>query len=96
VLDAIAVLDEEHGGFTLFAVNRSQDEKVLLNGDMRGVPGFRVIEHLVLEHTNPAAQNSSEHPAEVVPRASGDGKLADGQLIATLSPLSWNVIRMSK
>jgi len=96
LLDAVAVLDEEHQEMTIFAVNRSQDEPLPLEGDLRGVGGYRVIEHLVLEHRDRLARNTIEQPNEVVPHARGDAQLTDGQLTATLPRLSWNVIRMAK
>lgn len=37
VLDAVAVLNEEHEELTIFAVNRSQAEALPLAGDLRGV-----------------------------------------------------------
>ena len=95
LLDAVGVLDEEHNGFTIFAVNRSLDEALPLEGDIRAVGGDRVIEHLVLEHDDPAATNTPEQPDQVVPHNRGDAHAADGRLIATLPRLSWNVIRLA-
>ncbi|MBA3942980.1 MAG: alpha-N-arabinofuranosidase [Herpetosiphonaceae bacterium] len=94
-IDAVAVLDEEHGQLTVFAVNRSQEEALSLEGDLRGVGGYEVVEHLVLEHADPMAQNTIERPPEVVPHANGDAQLTQGKLTATLPKLSWNVIRMA-
>jgi alpha-N-arabinofuranosidase len=95
LLDAVAVLDEEHEEMSLFAVNRGGDEPLRLEGDLRGVEGFRVLTHTVLEHANPLARNTLACPDEVVPHEGGDATLVDGRLIATLPRLSWNVIRLS-
>jgi len=95
LLDAIAVLEEERGELTVFAVNRGQEGSLLLEGDMRGVESFSVVEHLVLEHADPLARNTLARPHEVVPHAGGDAELIDGRLTATLPGLSWNVIRLS-
>lgn len=96
LLDAVAVLDEEHEQMTVFAVNRGQEGALPLEGDLRGIGGYQVIEHLVLEHADPLAKNTAEQPNEVVPHNRGDADLADGRLTATLPKLSWNVIRLGK
>lgn len=96
LLDAVAVLNEEHERMTLFAVNRGQEGALPLEGDVRGIRGYRVLEHLVLEHDDPMAKNTAEQPNEVVPHNRGDADLADGRLTATLPKLSWNVIRLGR
>lgn len=96
LLDAVAVLNAEHEEMAIFAVNRGQKESLPLEGDLRGVGGYRVIEHLVLEHTDPLAANTIDRPDAVVPHSRGNAALSDGRLTAALSPLSWNVIRLAK
>ncbi len=54
LLDAVAVLNEAREEMVLFAVNRDQEDALALEGDMRGVQGYQVVEHLVLEHADPA------------------------------------------
>ncbi len=96
LLDAVAVLDEEQARLTLFAVNRGQDGPLALEGDLRGVGDYRVVEHLVLAGADPTARNTAAQPQAVVPHAGGDARLAAGRLAATLPPVSWNVIRMAR
>jgi alpha-L-arabinofuranosidase len=96
LLDAVAVLDEERETMTIFAVNRGQDAPLPLGGDLRGVAGYRVIEHLVLEHPDPLARNTLDQPNHVVPHSRGNAQLDQGRLAATVAPLSWNVIRLGK
>ncbi|MBV9791578.1 MAG: alpha-N-arabinofuranosidase, partial [Chloroflexi bacterium] len=96
LLDAVAVLDEEREELTIFAVNRGQEGILPLEGDLRGVAGYRVVEHLVLEHADPLATNTIERPDVVVPHSRGNAELTDGKLTAALSPLSWNVIRLAR
>jgi alpha-L-arabinofuranosidase len=96
LLDAVAVLDAEREALAVFAVNRSQNGALRLEGDMRGIAGYQVVEHLVLEHVDSLARNTREHPNAVVPHARGDAQLADGRLVATLPGLSWNVIRLAR
>ena len=96
LLESVATLDEDQETLTLFAVNRSQDESLHVAADVRSLPGYRVVEHIVLEHDDPKAHNSAECPDQVSPHNLGDAMLQDGCLNAVLPKLSWNVIRMAK
>ncbi|HZG68351.1 MAG TPA: alpha-L-arabinofuranosidase C-terminal domain-containing protein, partial [Herpetosiphonaceae bacterium] len=96
LLDAVAVLDEEREEMTIFAVNRGQEGALPLEGDLRGIGEYRLIEHLVLEHQDRLAKNTAESPNEVVPHNGGDARLSRGTLTATLPRLSWNVIRTAR
>ena len=94
LLEAVATIDEEQAQLTLFAVNRGQDEALLVEGDLRALPGYEVVEHLVLEHDKPKTVNTMAYPDAVWPHARGDASLRDGVLTAHLPKLSWNVIRL--
>jgi alpha-N-arabinofuranosidase len=94
LLDAVAVLNEEAQELTIFAVNRSQDEPLALEGDLRGVGNYQLIEHIVLENPDFLARNTFEQPNLVVPHHKGRPEFSKGQLSAVLPPLSWNVIRL--
>jgi alpha-N-arabinofuranosidase len=96
LLDAVATLNEEAEQLTIFAVNRGQDGALPLEGDLRSLAGYAVVEHLVLEHEDPEATNTLERPDTVTPHAGGDAALSAGRLTATLPALSWNVIRLAK
>jgi alpha-N-arabinofuranosidase len=95
-LDAVAVQNEEAEELTIFAVNRNITEALPLEGDLRGVEGYRVIEHIVLENSDPVAKNSLAQPDKVAPHKGGNAGLANGKLTASLPALSWNVIRLGK
>jgi alpha-N-arabinofuranosidase len=94
LLEAVATIDEERAQLTLFAVNRGQDAALLVEGDLRALPGYEVVEHLVLEHEDPKTINTMAHPDAVWPHARGDASLRDGVLTVHLPKLSWNVIRL--
>jgi alpha-N-arabinofuranosidase len=95
-IETVATLDEEQETLTLFAVNRNQDEPLQVVGDVRSLPGYKVVEHIVLEHDDPKARNTADSPNLVAPHTQGDAVLQDGHLSAVLPKLSWNVIRMAK
>lgn len=96
LLEAVGTIDEEQETVTLFAVNRDQASTLLLEGDLRCLDGYRLIEHVVLAHGTPEAINSADAPDRVVPKAVGDANLDIGKLTASLPRLSWNVIRLAR
>jgi alpha-N-arabinofuranosidase len=96
LLEAIATVDDERETVTVFAVNRSRDDALPLEGDLRALEGYRVVEHLVLTHDDPDATNSAGSPSTVMPHPGGDASLDGGTLAATLAPLSWHVIRLAR
>ena len=95
LLDAVMTTNEEDETATIFAVNRSQDGPLSLEGDLRGFADYRVTEHLVLENGNVKAANTAQNPNAVVPHAGGDASVQDGTLTSLLPRLSWNVIRLA-
>ena len=94
-LEAIAVYNEENEELTIFAVNRDLEDALLLECDIRNFDGYQVIEHIILEHENVKQTNSATH-SPVVPHSNGNAHLSDGQVVAQLPKLSWNVIRLAK
>jgi len=94
-VESVATYDEAERSLVIFAVNRNPDAPLALAGDARAFPGYSVVEHIVLSHPDLKATNTLAHPDAVRPSASGDARLEQGQLVATLPALSWNVIRMS-
>ena len=62
LLDAVAVWNEERDELTVFAVNRDQEAPLQLEGDLRGIAGYQVVEHIVLEHPNVLAINTADQP----------------------------------
>lgn len=92
----MTLLDEETGDLTVFAVNRDQREPMTLEVALRGLPEYRVVEHVALSDEDPDAVNDAAHPDRVVPRAVAGAAIADGVLRARLPALSWNVLRMSR
>lgn len=96
ILEAVATLDERDEHLTVLAVNRSQEGQLSLEGDIRSLAGYDVVEHLVLHDEDRKAKNAAGHPDNVVPHRNGDAAVQDGNLKALLPKLSWNVIRLSK
>ncbi|WP_377271558.1 alpha-N-arabinofuranosidase [Peterkaempfera sp. SMS 1(5)a] len=95
LLHSTAVVDEETGAVTVFAVNRSQDQALPLEIDLRGVGARTLAEHSVLADADPDARNTLDEPERVAPHAATGTTVTDGVLRAELEPLSWNVIRLT-
>lgn len=94
-LEAAATVDEEREQAAIFAVNRSQDEPLRIEGEIRGLEAYEVVEHVILEHEDPTAANTSEQPNRVAPHGGGNALVRDGKLATTLPKLSWNLIRLA-
>jgi alpha-N-arabinofuranosidase len=94
ILHATAVLDDESGALTIFAVNRSQSEPLALRVELRGLEAGAVLEHSVLTDADADAKNTLAEPERVTPQAVKGTEIVGGVLDATLPPLSWNVIRL--
>jgi alpha-N-arabinofuranosidase len=92
-LDATAVLDEESGAVTLFAVNRDQHRPMSLDVDLRACRGLTVGEHVALHDEDPDATNSAARPDRVVPNRLADVKVSDGTASVVLPALSWSMLR---
>jgi alpha-N-arabinofuranosidase len=96
-LEAVATLEPDQSALTIFAVNRSLDQVLALEGDLRNLPDYQVIEHLILTDPDPQASNSLAQPKRVVPQANGDARRVEAnRLQANLPALSWNVIRLGR
>ena len=94
-LDVSAVHDVAGNMLTLFAVNRHPDSSLDLDTRLEGFAGARVVEQHEMVHEDLGATNTASHPNAVVPTSTGDAKVEDGRLRATLKPQSYTVIRLS-
>ena len=92
-LESIGTWNRAAEEVTIFAVNKSLTDELLLEGRIAGFDQVGLIEHIVLRHADPKATNTKAHPQAVVP-ARIDATRVDGDAFETkLPPLSWNVIR---
>lgn len=95
-VESIAVWNEEKEEVTVFAVNRSVTDDVVLDIDLRAFAGFRLQEHIVLENSDMKAVNTADQQA-VVPNIVADRSAYEGETLrAKLTKTSWNVLRFAK
>jgi alpha-N-arabinofuranosidase len=92
IIDSVAVLNEEKGELTVFAINRSE-EAVMLSIDARDFKNCKMKEHIVLKHDNLNATNTSEKPFEICPVLCSNTRVDDGRVESVLDRYSWNVMR---
>ena len=95
-VESIAVWNEGKEEVTVFAVNRSVTDDVVLDIDLRAFAGYRLCEHIVLENSDMKAVNTAEQQA-VVPKTVADRTAYEGETLrAKLAKTSWNVLRFAK
>ncbi|MDF2541434.1 MAG: Alpha-N-arabinofuranosidase [Herbinix sp.] len=92
-VEAIGTYNEEKRELSVFAVNRSLEEAVDLEIDLRDFENAVLTEHLVLEHVDLKAVNTAQNPNEVVPHGKGNTEVNASLATAVLNKHSWNVIR---
>lgn len=95
-VESIAVWNDEKDEVTVFAVNRSLTDDIVLDLDLRSFGDYRLAEHIVLENPDMKAVNTAEHSA-VTPKLHTDRTEKDGNFYkANLTTTSWNVLRFVK
>lgn len=94
LLDAVATWDEEAGALTVFAVNRSVDEPMTLDVEVRHSGDLRLVEALTMADDDPYAKASVEDDTTLAPRPNGSARVADGRLRVELPPVSWSMVRL--
>jgi alpha-N-arabinofuranosidase len=93
-LESIATWNRQTEEATIFAVNRSMTDELLLEGRIAGWGRVGLVEHIVLVHKDPKATNTKENPGAVAPGRLDTTRVDGDTLEARLPPLSWNVIRL--
>jgi len=93
VVDASATLDAASGRAALFVANRSLAESSSLEVDLRGLGVTSVLDATCLQAASDQDRHTTNlhHHDAVTPRRFDAYALEEGQLTATLPPLSWTV-----
>lgn len=94
-VESVSVYNEEKGELTIFAVNRSLEDDIILTTDVRGFEGYKLAEHIVLENADLKAVNGLGREL-VAPESVSRSSLDEGMLTSALHRASWNVIRLTK
>ena len=95
-VDSVAVVNEEKGELTVFAVNKNLTDDIVTTIDLGGFEDYNFVEHITMHHDDVNAVNTEENPYFIHPQSNGvtkvDGRLAE----SLLGKASWNVIRFKK
>jgi alpha-N-arabinofuranosidase len=94
LLDSVAVIDELTGDITIFAVNRSRMDELVLTLELRGFGVYTSCERIVMQHEEAGAFNSAEQPNRIVPEQLETVPVDGDAYTANFAPMSWNVIRL--
>lgn len=94
-VESLATLSEDGENLTVFAVNRSLDEDVMLDVSLLDFDGFRVIDAIEMSGYDVKAENGVKScPVKPFKK---ETPVIDGKVMSVpLKPLSWNVIRLEK
>ena len=96
-LESAAVLNEEADELTLFAINRSLNEELIVECRLGNFDGYAPFEHIALECDDVKTVNSIAKPGSVAPRVKPISGNNDGESFSVkLGKASWNVIRFRK
>jgi alpha-N-arabinofuranosidase len=93
-LDAAVILSEDGNELTIFAVNRSMDDSMQVDCELRCFPGFVLKEALTLANDDKKAVNDKSNPDRVVPVKLEQIEHKDSKITVRLPKMSWNVIRL--
>ncbi len=94
-IESVAVYNEEKEELTIFAVNRNINEDIQVTADVRGLEGYQLKEHIVLENSDMKLCNGAGQEL-VFPKTAEQSSLEGGMMTSMLHKASWNVIRLGK
>jgi alpha-N-arabinofuranosidase len=92
--DVVATHDAETGEVVVLAVNRSPDAPIDVDVDLRAFSELRVADHVRMGGADLGNSNTETQPDRVVPQQGSGARVRDRRLVATLAPISWNLLRL--
>ncbi len=95
MLESISTIDEEKDEMTVFCVNKSTDEDLLLNVNLLGFENYKPFEYTAMEGFGLKQENTFGN-ISVRPKNKPVPTVDGTNLELKLAPLSWNVIRLKK
>ncbi|CAN5588634.1 alpha-N-arabinofuranosidase [soil metagenome] len=93
LLDAVATLDDDRGALTVILVNRATEDTLDTHVVTRGLSAVEVVERTQLWDEDHGATNSATAPDRVRMSPGDPVKQADDELILSLPPASWTMVR---
>jgi alpha-N-arabinofuranosidase len=90
-----ATWDEESGTLALFLVNRSPDDEVVLEIDLRALQPDAVAEHLLLAGDDIRTTNTADAPDRVQLQPGPVARLDGHRLTVALPAVSWTALTLT-
>lgn len=95
-IDCVTIYNDEADELVVFAVNKSLNDDILVDMDLRQFADYRIVEHVTLHDEDLYAINTETVPNRIAPAVDGKSTIADGRLSAELKHKSWNMIRVGR
>jgi alpha-N-arabinofuranosidase len=92
--DVVATREPDTGEMAIFAVNRDQQQAIVLDVDLRPFPQMVLADHQYLGGSALDDANTEAHPDQVVPLRGNGGAISDGHLTVSMPPVSWTMLRL--
>ncbi|TXC90551.1 alpha-N-arabinofuranosidase [Metabacillus litoralis] len=84
----------EDNTLSIFALNCSEDDDLLLDAQFRSFGSVKIIDHLVMDGPDLYATNNFDSPDNIKPKKYDISSEAGEQLEIKLPKMSWNMIRL--
>lgn len=94
-LKLAVVLNPETGGLTFFCLNRSLEEPLHMEVDLRAFGPLQASRWRMLRHDDLKTTNTVDAPDTVRPQSVTGAVVDGGKLTATLPAASWNVLELA-
>ena len=95
-LEATAVWKDQSGELVILCANRDRSTELELELELRGLGELSVIEHVALTGDDPYVRNTKDAPNNVGPKTLSAARVMNRRLLATIPPLSWNMVRLAR
>jgi alpha-N-arabinofuranosidase len=95
-VDAASAFDEDKDELNVFVINRDWKGDTLVDLDVTGFSGYKLIEHIELYSDDIDAKNTFDNPDVVIPKINTKTKLENGIVSSQLKAMSWNVFKLTK
>jgi alpha-L-arabinofuranosidase len=92
--DVVITREPETGEMAIFAVNRDQEQDIVVDVDLRPFPQMVLADHQYLGGSALDDANTEAHPDQVVPLRGSGGVMSESHLTVSLPPVSWTMLRL--
>lgn len=95
-IEAAAVHHEDRDEAFVFLINRSVEDDIEVDLDVRGFEGYQLVEHIEMYTDDLSKGNRHDNPDAIIPTLNTRTRMDGGKVTAVTKKLSWNIIRLAK